>query len=127
MYAGLEARVGATVQRLEAQASCRSTSTSDNPVAFAERSDNLLSLGLLQRIAPASRAGPTAYRQEFEEIPNHRTLAASAKRQVRHLRGRRSPTRCRSWGSLAHCSDGRMASAPNLGLLISRLEHRCPI
>src|ERR1700682_4318274 len=38
---------------LEAQASCRSTSTSDNPIAFAERSHNLLSLGLLQCIAPA--------------------------------------------------------------------------
>src|SRR2546425_1912769 len=31
-------------------------------------------------------------------------------------RGRRSPTRCRSWGSLAHCSDGRLASTPNLCL-----------
>ena len=41
---------------LEAQASCRSTSTSDNPIAFAERSHNLLSLGLLQRIVPANRA-----------------------------------------------------------------------
>src|SRR5439155_13103693 len=42
-------------------------------------------------------------------------------------RGPRSPTRCRSWGSLAHCSDGRLASAPNLCLLISRPEYRCPI
>src|SRR5439155_8242123 len=38
---------------LEAQASCRSTSASDNPIAFAERSQNLFSLGLLQCIAPA--------------------------------------------------------------------------
>src|ERR1700683_4254318 len=38
---------------LEAQASCRSTRASDNPIAFAERSQNLLSLGLLQCIAPA--------------------------------------------------------------------------
>ena len=29
-------------------------SASDNPVAFAERSHNLLSLGLLQRIAPGT-------------------------------------------------------------------------
>jgi hypothetical protein len=41
---------------LEAQEGCRSTSASDNPIAFAERSHNLLSLGLLQRIATASRA-----------------------------------------------------------------------
>src|SRR5712671_7580811 len=38
---------------LEAQASCRSTSASDNPIAFAERSQDLLSLGVLQCIAPA--------------------------------------------------------------------------
>src|SRR5260370_18190594 len=38
---------------LEAQASCRSTSASDNPIAFPERSQNLFSLGLLQCIAPA--------------------------------------------------------------------------
>src|SRR5207237_1154521 len=35
----------------ETQASCRSTSASDNPIAFAERSQNLFSLGLLQCIA----------------------------------------------------------------------------
>src|SRR6266566_4324959 len=29
-------------------------------------------------------------------------------------RGRRSHTRCRSRGSLAHCSDGHLANAPNL-------------
>ena len=40
---------------LEAEASCRSTSTSDNPVAFAEGSQNLFSLGLLQRIAAGGR------------------------------------------------------------------------
>ena len=33
---------------LEAQANCRSTSASDNPIGFAERSQNLLSLGLFQ-------------------------------------------------------------------------------
>src|SRR5258708_21321038 len=33
-------------------------------------------------------------------------------------RGRRSLTRCRSWGSLAHHSDGGLASAPNLCLTI---------
>src|SRR2546422_7870233 len=38
---------------LEAQASGRSTSASDNPIGFAERSQNLFSLGLLQCIAPA--------------------------------------------------------------------------
>src|SRR6266481_1843878 len=38
---------------LEAKASCRSTSASDNPIGFAERSQNLFSLGLLQCIAPA--------------------------------------------------------------------------
>src|SRR5258705_6722267 len=37
----------------ETQASCRSTSASDNPIAFAERSQNLFSLSLLQCIAPA--------------------------------------------------------------------------
>jgi transcriptional regulator with GAF, ATPase, and Fis domain len=42
-------------------------------------------------------------------------------------RGRRSPTRCRSWGSLAHRSDGRLASATNLYLPTSRPEYRCPI
>src|SRR6266481_5685178 len=42
-------------------------------------------------------------------------------------RGRRSPTGCRSWGSLAHRSDGGLASAPNLCLLISCPEYRCPI
>src|SRR5260370_35783172 len=41
---------------LEAQASCRSTSTSDDPIAFAKRSQNLFSLGLLQHIPPAARA-----------------------------------------------------------------------
>jgi hypothetical protein len=41
---------------LESQASCRSTSTSDNPIAFAERLHDLLSLGLLERIAPVSPA-----------------------------------------------------------------------
>jgi hypothetical protein len=41
---------------LEAQASCRSLSTSDDPIAFAECSDDLLSLGLLQRVATATRA-----------------------------------------------------------------------
>src|SRR6266536_273327 len=34
-------------------------------------------------------------------------------------RGRRSPTGCRSWRFLAHRSDGGLASAPNLCLLIS--------
>src|SRR5882757_2867099 len=38
---------------LEAQASCRSTSASDNPIAFAERPQNLLSLGLFQCVSPA--------------------------------------------------------------------------
>src|SRR5216683_2158936 len=38
---------------LEAKASCRSTSASDNPIGFAECSQNLLSLGLLQCVAPA--------------------------------------------------------------------------
>src|SRR6266403_2065211 len=38
---------------LETQASCRSTGASDNPIAFAERSQNLFSLGLLQCIATA--------------------------------------------------------------------------
>src|SRR6202007_772949 len=38
---------------LETQASCRSTRASDNPIAFAERSQNLLPLGLLQCIAAA--------------------------------------------------------------------------
>src|SRR6266852_1629965 len=38
---------------VEDQASCRSASASNNPIAFAERSQNLLSLGLLQCIAPA--------------------------------------------------------------------------
>jgi hypothetical protein len=42
-------------------------------------------------------------------------------------RGRRSPTRCRSWGSLARRSDGPLASAPNLCLLISRPEYSRPI
>src|SRR6266516_3061913 len=41
---------------LEAQARCRSMNDSDNPIAFLECSHNLLSLGLLQRIATASRA-----------------------------------------------------------------------
>src|SRR5260370_15975143 len=35
---------------LEAQAGCRSPSTSDNPISFAERAQNLLSLSLFQRI-----------------------------------------------------------------------------
>src|SRR5260370_18639884 len=38
---------------LEARASCRATSTSDNPIALAKRSQNLLSLGLLQHTSPA--------------------------------------------------------------------------
>src|SRR5258706_11665171 len=41
---------------LEAQASCRSMSASDDPIAFVERSYNLLSLGLLQGVFPTSRA-----------------------------------------------------------------------
>jgi hypothetical protein len=47
---------------LQAQASCGSTSTSDNPTAFAERSHNLLSPGLLQHIAPASTLRPGSVR-----------------------------------------------------------------
>src|SRR5216683_2430910 len=42
-------------------------------------------------------------------------------------RGHRSPTRCRGWGSLAHHSDGGLASVPNLGLLVCRSEYHCPI
>src|SRR5258708_37387392 len=38
---------------LEAQASCRATSTSHNPIALAKRSQNLLSLGLLHHTSPA--------------------------------------------------------------------------
>src|ERR1700693_5315881 len=39
-------------------------------------------------------------------------------------RGRRLPTRYGSWGFLAHHSDGGLARAPNLCLLISRPEYR---
>jgi hypothetical protein len=42
-------------------------------------------------------------------------------------RGRRSPTRCRSWGSLAQRNDGRLASAPNLCLPMNRPEYHYPI
>jgi hypothetical protein len=37
-------------------------------------------------------------------------------------RGRRSPTRCRSWGSLGRRTDGGLASASNLCFLMSRPE-----
>src|SRR5882724_978443 len=52
---------------LEAQASCRSTSTSHNPIAFAERSQNLFSLGLLQCIAPAEAWGIQNFSQRHPQ------------------------------------------------------------
>jgi hypothetical protein len=41
---------------LEAQASCRSPITSDDPIAFAEYPHDLLALGLQQRVATDNRA-----------------------------------------------------------------------
>src|SRR5258706_10987984 len=52
---------------LEAQASCRSMSAPDDPIAFVERSYNLLSLGFLQRVVPASRSGTCAIKKNFTQ------------------------------------------------------------
>src|SRR6266446_7750525 len=52
---------------LEAQASCRSTSASHNPIAFAERSQNLFSLGLLQCITPAEAWGIQNFSQGYSQ------------------------------------------------------------
>ena len=41
---------------LEAQAGCRATITSDDPIAFAQYPYNLLALGLQQRVAANNRA-----------------------------------------------------------------------
>src|SRR6266704_3775904 len=40
-------------------------------------------------------------------------------------RGRRSHTRCRRWGSLAHCSDGHLANARNLPISLEGGEIVC--
>src|SRR5260370_20378143 len=83
-----------------------SASTSDNPIAFAERSHNLLSLGLLQSIVSASGV--------------ERQLAWDSK-------GRRSLTKCRSWGSLGHPSCGHRGHARNLRHLVGRPDDCAPL
>src|SRR5258708_10451040 len=90
-------------------------------------------LKFLQSQAPARLAGAMS-----SSKPRERRLCARYAKAIglseallgRQLalasRERRSLTRVGGWGSLARRSDGRPANAPNLCLLISLPEDRCP-
>src|SRR5207244_7501306 len=112
---------------------CR-TSWSEPPCSLPVHRCECRWLKFLLAQASARRAGAMRWSKPSESRLCKRSAKATGLWEVlveRQLAwassGRRSPTRCRTWGSLAHHSDGRLASAPNLCLLISCPEHRCPI